>query len=195
MFWRALSVCKTIEFSKLDVNNAFLNGDLLEEIYMSPPPGLRRQGENIVCCLHKSLYDLKQASRQWFSKFTEAVLAAGFFQSKIDYSLFIKRDGTSLTILLIHVNDILITGNNIESIKGLKQFLHTRFHIKDLDDMKFFLGIEIARSKKGIYISQRKYALEIIKDSEYLGAKPVEFAMEECRLSNTRELLKDPCIY
>ena len=82
MFWRALSVCKTIEFSKLDVNNAFLNGDLLEEIYMSPPPGLRRQGENIVCRLHKSLYGLKQASQQWFSKFTEAVLAAGFFSQK-----------------------------------------------------------------------------------------------------------------
>ncbi|XP_061979601.1 uncharacterized mitochondrial protein AtMg00810-like [Populus nigra] len=93
------------------------------------------------------------------------------------------------------MDDILITGNNIESIKGLKQFLHTRFRIKDLGDLKFFLGIEIARSKKGIYISQRKYALEIIKDSGYLGDKPVEFPMEECRLSNTGELLKDPCIY
>jgi hypothetical protein len=138
---------------QLDVNNAFLNGDLLEEIYMSPRPGLRRQGENIVCCLHKSLYGLKQTSRQWFSKFTKVVLAAGFFRSKADYSLFIKKDGTSLTILLIHVDDILITGNNIESIKGLMQFLHTRFRIKDLSDLKFFLGIEIARSKKGIYIS------------------------------------------
>ena len=93
------------------------------------------------------------------------------------------------------MDDILITGNNIESIKGLKQFLHTRFRIKDLGDMKFFLGIEIARSKQGTYISQRKYALEIIKDSRYLGAKPVEFPMKECRLSNTGELLKDPCIH
>jgi hypothetical protein len=134
-------------------------------------------------------------SRQWFSKFTKVVLAAVFLQSKADYSLFIKRDGISLTILLIYVDDILITGNNIESIKGLKQFLHTRFRIKDLGDLKLFLGIEIARSKKGIYISQRKYALEIIKDSGYLGAKLVEFLMEECRLSNTGELLKDPCIY
>jgi hypothetical protein len=118
-----------------------------------------------------------------------------FLQSKADYSLFIKKDGTSLTIPLIYVDDILITGNNIESIKALKQFLHTRFRIKDLGDLKFFLGIEIARSKKGIYISQRKYALEIIKDNGYLGVKPIEFPMEECRLSNKGELLKNPCAY
>jgi len=93
------------------------------------------------------------------------------------------------------MDNILITGNNIESIKALKQFLHTRFRIKDLGDLKFFLGIEIARSKKGIYISQRKYAMEIIKDNRYLGAKPVEFPMEELRLSNKGELLKDPCAY
>ncbi|XP_062006043.1 uncharacterized mitochondrial protein AtMg00810-like [Rosa rugosa] len=162
---------------------------------MSPPPGLRRQGENLVCRLHKSLYGLKQASRQWFSKFTEAILTAGFSQSKADYSLFVCKDGTSLTVLLIYVDDILITGNNMESINDLKQFLHTRFRIKDLGDLKFFLGIEIARSKKGIYISQRKYALEIIKDSGYLGAKPVKFPMEESKLSNKGELLKDPAAY
>ena len=80
---------------------------------MSPPPGLRRKGENIVCRLHKSLYGLKQVSRQWFSKFIEVILAASFFQSKADYSLFIKRYGTSLTILLIYVDVILIIGNNI----------------------------------------------------------------------------------
>ncbi|XP_024457130.2 uncharacterized mitochondrial protein AtMg00810-like [Populus trichocarpa] len=115
--------------------------------------------------------------------------------SKADYSLFIKNDGTYLTILFIYVDAILITGNNIESIKALKQFLYTRFLIKDLGDLKFFLGIEIARSKKGIYISQRKYDLEIIKDSGYLGAKPVEFPMEECKLSDKGELLKNPCAY
>ncbi|KAK9913516.1 hypothetical protein M0R45_037329 [Rubus argutus] len=180
---------------QLDVNNAFLNGDLLEEIYMSPLPGLRRQGENLVCHLHKSLYGLKQASHQWFSKFTEAILAAGFSQSKVDYSLFVRKNGTSLTILLIYVDDILIIGNNMESINALKQFLHTRFRIKDLGDLKFFLGIEIARSKKGIYMSQCKYALEIIKDNGYLGAKPVEFPMEESKLSNKGEPLKDPAAY
>ena len=92
----AVAASQNWSLHQLDVNNAFLNGDLLEEIYMSPPPGLRRQGENLVCRLHKSLYGLKQASRQWFSKFTEAILAAGFSQSKADYSLFVRKNGTSL---------------------------------------------------------------------------------------------------
>ncbi|XP_004296103.1 PREDICTED: uncharacterized mitochondrial protein AtMg00810-like [Fragaria vesca subsp. vesca] len=93
-------------------------------------------------------------------------------------------------------DDILITENNIESTNALKQFLHTRFRIRDLGDLKFFLGIEIAHSKKGIYISQRKYALDIIKDTGYLGAKSVEFPMEECKqLSNKGELLKDAAAY
>ncbi|CAL2274238.1 unnamed protein product [Prunus armeniaca] len=177
---------------QLDVHNAFLHGDLHEEIYMSPPPGLRRQGENLVCRLHKSLYGLKQASRQWFAKFTEAILAAGFIQSKADYSLFTRKVGKSFTTLLIYVDDILITGNDIDAINSLKSFLHTRFRIKDLGDLKYFLGIEVSRSKKGIYVSQRKYALEILKDYGFLGARPVDFPMEEAKLSDKGELLKDP---
>lgn len=104
------------------------------------------------------------------SKFTEAIIRAAFTQSKADYSLFVRKDGDSFTALLIYVDDIVITGNCTKSIHALKQFLHAQFRIKDLGELKYFLGIEIARSKKGIYLSQRKYALKIIKDSGYLGA-------------------------
>ncbi|XP_038698058.1 uncharacterized mitochondrial protein AtMg00810-like [Tripterygium wilfordii] len=160
--------------------------------YMTPPPGLRRQGENLVRHLHKSLYGLKQASRQWFAKLTKAILATGFIQSKNDYSLFTRKDANSFTALLIYVDDILLTGNNIEAINSIKAFLHTRFRIKDLGDLKYFLGIEVSRSKKGIYVSQRKYALEILKEHGFLGARLVEFPMEEIKLSEKGELLKDP---
>ena len=163
---------------------------------MSPPPGLWQQGENLVCCLHKSLYGLKQASRQWFSKFSTAIQAAGFVQSKADYSLFTHRKGKSFTALLIYVYDILITGNDVNAILTLKQFLHSRFRVKDLGNLKYFLGIEVSRSKKGISISQRKYTLEILKDGRLLGSKLVNFPMEQnVKLSDSGELLKDPSQY
>ncbi|XP_070676213.1 uncharacterized protein [Malus domestica] len=192
----ALAAARNWSLHQLDVHNAFLHGDLHEEIYMTLPPGLRRQGENIVCRLNKSLYGLKQASRQWFAKFSEAIKSAGYIQSKADYSLFTRQQGQSFIALLIYVDDILITGNDHEGINALKRFLHGHFKIKDLGNLKYFMGIEVSQSKKGIFISQRKYALEILKDSGLLGARPVEFPMEQnVKLSNTGELLKDPAKY
>lgn len=175
-----LAAARGWSLHQLDVNNAFLHGDLHEEIYMTPPPGLlRRQGEeHLFFRLHKSLYGLKQASRQWLAKFSEAICSAGYVQSKADYSLFIRKQGKSFTVLLIYVDDILITGNDPESISVLKKFLHNKFRLKDLGDLKYFLGIEISASNNGIFISQRKYALEIIKDAGLLGAAHVDTLMD-----------------
>jgi hypothetical protein len=179
---------------QLDVNNAFLHGDLSEEIYMSPPPGLLRQGEeNLVCRLHKSLYGLKQASRQWFAKFSEAIRSIGYEQSQADHSLFTKQQGKSFTALLIYVDDILITGNDPISITATKTFLHNLFHLKDLGTVKYFLGIEVSASTNGIFISQRKYALDIIEDAGLLSAAPIDTPMEQgLKLLDKGDLIKEP---
>jgi len=193
----ALDASSSWSLHQMDVHNAFLHGDLAEEIYMSPPPSLRRQGENhLVCRLHKSLYGLKQASHQWFAKFSEAICSAGYIQSRVDYSLFTSKQGESFTALLIYVDDILITGNDLARIAATKQFLHNHFRLKDLGILKYFLGIEVSASKKGIFISQRKYALEIIADAGLLGAAPINTPMERgLKLSNKGTLLKEPNRY
>ncbi|XP_034217357.1 uncharacterized mitochondrial protein AtMg00810-like [Prunus dulcis] len=164
---------------------------------MLPPLGLCRQGEHLVCRLHKSLYGLKQASRNWFAKFTNALQDAGFVQSLADYSLFTRYHDNSFTIILIYVDDIVITENDPKAIQSLKDFLHARFRIKDLGNLKIFLGIEVARSKKGIFISQRKYALDILDDAGLLGARPYSFPMEQTlRLNPTDgKPLQDPTRY
>lgn len=179
---------------QMDVQNAFLHGDLHEEVYMLPPPGSRRHGERLVCRLHKSLYRLKQASRSWFQKFHSAIRDIGFTQSRAGYSLFTQVTGGSLTIILLYVDDLVITRNDDAAINNLKQFLNSRFRIKDLGPLKYFLGVEVARSKVGITICQRKYTLDILEEAGLLGVKPAKVPMEHdlVLLPTGSDPLKDP---
>ena len=94
---------------QLDVNNVFLHGDLDEEVYIEMPKGIPNP-KNKVFRLRKSLYGLKQASRQWFTKLKDTLLSLGFIQSKNDYSLFLNKTSTNITILAVYVDDILLTG-------------------------------------------------------------------------------------
>uniref|UniRef100_A0A2N9GTP1 Reverse transcriptase Ty1/copia-type domain-containing protein n=1 Tax=Fagus sylvatica TaxID=28930 RepID=A0A2N9GTP1_FAGSY len=196
----ALAAAQGWSVTQLDVNNAFLHGDLDEEVYMALPPRFKSKGgtsTNLVCRLTKSLYGLKQASRQWFSKFSSTLIAIGFTQSKCDYSLFIKSEGSIFIGVLVYVDDILITSNNTASVKTLTEFLDQNFKLKDLGPAKYFLGLELARSKKGISLCQRKYALDILEDSGFLASKPVKFPMEQhLKLSKDQgTLLTDPSVY
>ena len=161
----SLASIKGWHLHQLDVNNAFLNGDLHEEVYMKLPPGFGGKGETRVCKLHKSLYSLKQASRQWFIKLSMALKAAGFHQSWADYSLFVRTNGSEFTALLVYVDDVILAENSLDEIAATKTFLSNRFKLKDLGQLKNFMGIEVARSKNGITICQRKYALEILEDT------------------------------
>lgn len=82
-----------------------------------------------------------------------AIQSTGYTQSKANYSLFTRHHGESFIAVLIYVDDIVITGNDLVAIAALKRILHSQFRIKDLGDLKFFLGIEVARSHKGIFLS------------------------------------------
>ncbi|MFS7948515.1 putative RNA-directed DNA polymerase [Helianthus anomalus] len=175
----ALAVKKDWAIHQLDVNNAFLHGDLEEEVYMKVPSGFSRPNETRVCKLKKSLYGLKQASRNWYHKFTNALIGLGFVQSKADYSLFTYKKGVDFVAALIYVDDVVIVGNSPSFIKRTKQELHDKFTIKDLGSLKYFLGIEVARTKEGLVLSQRKYTLDILKDSGQQGCRPSSIPMEQ----------------
>lgn len=116
----SIAVNNNWDLYQLDVNNAFLYGDLTEDVYMSLPPGYFSKNDTRVCKLVKSLYGLKQAPRKWNEKLTGSLLEIGFIQSKSDYSLFIKSDGSNIVALLVYVDDIVITGNNIDEINRCK---------------------------------------------------------------------------
>ncbi|XP_019151774.1 PREDICTED: uncharacterized protein LOC109148479 [Ipomoea nil] len=151
---------------QLDIKNAFLHGDLEEEVYMEQPPGFVAQGEsNLVCKLKRSLYGLKQYPRAWFGRFSIVVQNFGLNRSKVDYSVFYRHQHGKSIYLVVYVDDIVITGDDVEGIQLLKQHLFQHFETKDLGKLKYFFGIEVAQSKQGICISQRKYALDILEDT------------------------------
>lgn len=167
------------EVHQMDVHNAFLHGDLKEEVYMKLPPGYHGAEKNQVCRLRKSLYGLKQAPRCWFEKLTAALLEYGFLQCLSDYSLFTLERGQDRLHVLIYVGDLIISGSTPTLVSTFKTYLSQCFHMKDLGISKYFLGIEVARSPSGIYLSQRKYVLDLLKETGLTAAKPVEFPLEQ----------------
>ncbi|XP_052479531.1 uncharacterized mitochondrial protein AtMg00810-like [Gossypium raimondii] len=194
---KALVACNNWYLHQLDVNHAFLHGDLHEEVYMLPSPGFAPSASNQVCKLQKSLYGLKQASRQWFSKLTTALLTLGYIQSSADYSLFVKRQQDTFTVLLVYVDDIILTGNSLSEITKVKAYLDQQFRIKDLGELKYFLGLEVALTTAEIHLSQRKYALEILQDSEFMDCTPAKtpLASKSKLTSDSGALLHDVTSY
>ncbi|KAJ1685788.1 hypothetical protein LUZ63_017178 [Rhynchospora breviuscula] len=175
----AVAVARGWELHQMDVHNAFLHGDLHEEVYMRLPSGFASKYPGKMCRLRKSLYGLRQAPRMWFSKLTEALQAYGFTQSYADYSLFTLEKHDKFLAILVYVDDLVIAGNNSEAIVQFKQYLSRTFHMKDLGALKYFLGIEIARNPTGLYLCQRKYTLDIVAECGLLGGKPAAFPIEQ----------------
>nr|CAE75905.1 OSJNBa0088I22.18 [Oryza sativa Japonica Group] len=139
---------------QLDVKNAFLHGDLQEEVYMEIPPGFATsQTEGKVLRLKKSLYGLKQSPRAWFDRFRRAMCGMGYKQCNGDHTVFYRHNRGLKTILVVYVDDMIITGDDCLKISRLKENLSKEFEVKDLGQLKYFLGIEIARSPRGIVLS------------------------------------------
>ena len=178
------------------VSNAFLHGDLEEEVCMTLPQGYTGYGCHItplthlgralkkpqtgeqVCKLLKSLYGLKQAPRHWFTKLSSALIAYGFQQYKADYTLFTKNsvNGDFLAVL-IYVDDMIITASNQHILTDVKQYLSSQFHMKDLGILSYFLELEITHSYKGIFICQKKYIQDLLAEMHMLNSKPLHLPM------------------
>lgn len=173
----AVATIKGWPLHQLDVNNAFLHGHLDEEVYMLPHEGYQHAKPGQVCRITKSLYGLKQASRQWNTELTQFLLKFGFVQSKQDYSLFVKKVSIGMVVALVYVDDLLLIGDDQNIIFNLKSALHRKLTIKDLGLARFFLGLEMIRNKTGILVHQRKYIKDIIHDCQMQASKSSPFPL------------------
>ncbi|RVW40843.1 Retrovirus-related Pol polyprotein from transposon RE1 [Vitis vinifera] len=154
--------------------------ELEEEVYMKIPPSMETpENSGKVCKLRKSLYGLKQSPRAWFHRLTGVVKKHGFVQCQADHTLFMKHSKEGeMTLFIVYVDDIIITRDDEEGIGNLKKLLAREFEIKDLGQLRYFLGMEVGRTKEGIVVTQRKYVLDLLQETGMLGCKPVDTPMD-----------------
>lgn len=169
----SLAVHHHWKLKQLDVSNAFLHGLLEEEVVMRQPRGYRDSAHfNFVCKLQKALYGLKQAPRAWFGMFSGCLLQLGFIPSSTDSSLFILKNGTDITLVLVYVDDIVMTGSNDAYITELISLLSTKFVLKDLGVLHYFLCLEVHYQGDVLFLSQSKYATDLLTKAGMLECKP-----------------------
>ena len=156
----AIAASKNWSLYQLDINNVFLHGDLHEDVYMKVPDDLIYPS-NVVYKLKKSLYGLKQSSRQWFSKLSHALQQQGFLSSKNDYSLFLKKTVTTITIVAIYVDDIILTGNDSLEISNLKTFLHNILALKTWVNSIFFLASKSIMFQRVLFFLNKNSQLTV----------------------------------
>lgn len=173
----AVAATRQWEISQMDVKNAFIHGDLQEEVYMQPPPGLTCPSGHVLR-LRRALYGLKQAPRAWFERFSSVVLKAGFVASEHDSALFIHTSSRGRTILLLYVDDMIITGDDASHVAFVKQRLSEQFMMTDLGPLKYFLGIEVASTPNGFHLSQHRYTLDLLSRSGLSDDKTAATPME-----------------
>ncbi|GKC63724.1 retrovirus-related pol polyprotein from transposon TNT 1-94 [Tanacetum coccineum] len=148
----------------MDVKTSFLYGPLKEEVYVNQPDRfVDTYHPDQVYRLKKALYGLKQAPRAWYDELSNFLVSKGFSKGSIDPTLFITKHGEDILLVQIYVDDIIFGSTNPKLSKRFGKLMHSKFDMSMMGELKFFLGIQIHQSPRGIFINQAKYAQEILK--------------------------------
>ncbi|GKC22069.1 retrovirus-related pol polyprotein from transposon TNT 1-94 [Tanacetum coccineum] len=160
----AYAAHKTFPIYQMDVKTTFLNDLLKEGVYVAQPDGfVDPDHPEKVYRLRKALYGLKQAPRAWYDKLSNFLMSKGFTKGTINPTLFTIRYGDDILLVQIYIDDIIFGSTNPKFSKRFKKLMHSRFEMSLMGEMKFFLGLQIHQSPRGIFINQAKYTLEILK--------------------------------
>jgi histone deacetylase 1/2 len=163
---------------QLDVQNAFLHGNLEEEVFMRQTPGYETKTHpHYICKLDKALYGLKQAPRAWYARLSSKLQSLGFQPSKADVSLFVYNKGGVMIFLLIYVDDIIVASSSTAATEALLKDLRAEFALKDLGDLHYFLGIEVKKVRNGILLTQQKYTSDLLHRVGMMNSKPMNTPM------------------
>ena len=155
-----------LESHQMDVKMTFLNGELEEEIYMEQPKCFIKEGEeHKVCRLMRSIYELKQSSRQWYLRFHQSIISCDFQMIDEDHYEYVKRSNDKFVIISLYVDNILLARNDKEYLLSIKEWLSSNFKMKNLGKAVYILDVKIKRdcSKKLLALSQEPYIQKILK--------------------------------
>ncbi|XP_023742457.1 uncharacterized mitochondrial protein AtMg00810-like [Lactuca sativa] len=164
---------------------------------MHQPPGFRDpSAPNHVCLLQKSLYGLKQAPLAWFQRFAQFITSSGFTNSKLDTSLFIYRQGDQIAYLLLYVDDIVLTASTTSLLHHIIASLRPEFSMTDLGVLNYFLGVAVSRDNQGMFLSQQKYAIQILEQAHMLNYKPARTPADtSAKFDGSGPPVTDPTLY
>jgi hypothetical protein len=164
---------------QMDVKSAFLNGDFIEEVYVSQPPGHEKDGQSSkVYKLRKALYGLRQAPRAWNSKLDATLVELGFVKCPSEAGLYRKEVQDSVLIIGVYVDDLVITGGNSQAINDFKRQMKSKFSMTDLGLLSYYLGIEVKQTDNEITLCQSGYAARILEKMGLLNCNPTHIPME-----------------
>ena len=176
----ALAAAGAWPLAHLDVKTAFLNGDLKERVWLEIPEGWSSPTTNgKICHLHKALYGLKQAPRAWFEKIDTFLRDLGMKHTEAGYSLYYLLEEGGVTILILYVDDLLVTGSNNSRCKWLHQQLMNKFDMTNLGNASYYLGVEITRTQSGTFLSQQNYARSILEEFGLTECNPLSVPLQE----------------
>lgn len=168
-----LAVTKGWKVQQVDINNVFLKGDLQEQVFIQQPEGFVHPDKpHFVCKLKKALYGLKQAPKAWYDTLHTFLKESGFHHSSSDHCLFHRNVNNKMILILVYVDDILITGDDDTMVQQLIKNLDAKFSLKHLGEVNYFLGIEAKISPSAITLTQSKYIHDLLLRTKLDKSKP-----------------------
>jgi hypothetical protein len=184
----AFSVAKGFKMHQMDVNSAFLNGVLEEEVYVRQPPGFESEKyPHQVYKSRKALYGLKQAPRAWYSRLRGFLFERGLEMGKVDQTLFLVRQGRDIMIVQVYVDDIVFGGSSNSLVARFAEDMSREFEMSMIGVLQFFLRLQIKQSKEGTFVHQANYTKDIVRKFKIEDSKAMETPMSTTTASDVDE--------
>lgn len=184
----ALAAKSESEIYHLDVKTTFLNGEIIEDVYVAQPEGYKKNGkENMVYKLIKALYGLRQAPRAWYAKLNSCLEELGFNKCPSEHAVYTKVEGDDKMIIAVYVDYLLVTGSSVEMIERFKQKMNKKFEMTNMGKRSYYLGIEVEQSRGCIKLKQSRYAKKVIEKAGMKGCNPTKFPMDPKKLIDKDE--------